>query len=502
MISTGVEALDARVGPLRRSALYTFFGPGAAGKSVAGLHLLMDGLDRGDQCVLVTRDEQVMIDSRAVFMGYSGGAITEHARLRVLRVPAVLPSSLGMTPGAAMVAWLRGQLHGIAPDRLVLDSVELLAGYTAAPRPFLDEVARYLTSTGSACYALVRTERDTEPDPEIFGPLLDRSAGIFSLAVSQRGERRFAFHTPPDGAFRTEPFGFSLRVGAGFSEEHVWQPAELEEQERRLVYVLDENGVLGDDVIGEMARQYDLKVLYSATGALSRLSAGRYGALVVAVDPYEETRAFDLVFALRKEGNAAPIVMVSPSRGLRSATRARGLRVGADDFFVAELPTDEILERIHLAWSRGRHQPGGRSQAGRIPQPLTAARVPRPMTEPEFRQTMDILLAEQPPLFFCYLEFTLADGVPDLVWPALKTRIRLGDGDIIGVLGHQRFGCFLDRITPEQTERVVERIRAAHPSLQHITDVRIIASPSDADQIRSRLEALAAGVAAPLAAPV
>jgi hypothetical protein len=34
----------------------------------------------------------------------------------------------------------------------------------------------------------------------------------------------------------------------------------------------------------------------------------------------------------------------------------------------------------------------------------------RPMTRSEFTEAMSTLLAEQPPLFFCYLEFTVPFG--------------------------------------------------------------------------------------------
>ena len=68
-----------------------------------------------------------------------------------------------------------------------------------------------------------------------------------------------------------------------------------------------------------------------------------------------------------------------------------------------------------------------------------------------------------------------------------RTRVRIGDGDIVGVLSNQRFACVLDRITPEQTNRVIERIRAAHPLLHGLTDLVVIPSPMRADEIKSRL---------------
>jgi KaiC/GvpD/RAD55 family RecA-like ATPase/DNA-binding response OmpR family regulator len=487
LISTGLESLDARMGLLAKGDILAFFGPGAAGKSVLGLHFLIDGLEHSEPCVLITRDEPAMIDSRAMFLGYSAGRLTEHPRLQLVRLPQSIPSAHGKAPGEALTSWLEQQMGGTQPRRIVVDSVEWLAEYSHAPQALLSDLLRFLRSTGAAVYMLVRTDRSLEIDSASYGGLLEQAAGVFKLEVSERGERRFLFHASPKEAFRTDPFSYSLRAGAGLSEEHAQDVTDLDPADRRRLVIVDADGTVSAEVLNALGQQFELVPLRSAAGALSTLSAGKYGALLIAVDPYDHMRAFDLAFALRKGGNAAPIIFIAPSRGLRSSTRSRGLRVGGDDFFVAELPAAEIVDRIHVAWSRGRHRHGGLSQVGQIVQPVTASGQTRPMTESEFRQAMDTLLSEQPALFFCYLEFRMPGAALELVWPALRTRVRVGDGDILGQVGHDRFGCVLDRITPEQTERVVERIRAGHPMLQNITDVVVIASPIHAAGIRVRL---------------
>jgi PleD family two-component response regulator len=262
---------------------------------------------------------------------------------------------------------------------------------------------------------------------------------------------------------------------------------DMSPADRKRVLVLDELGVIAPEVLSGLSDLYDVQELRSAAGALESLSAGRYGALVMTVDPFDDNRAFDLVFALRKEGNAAPIVFIAPSRDLRSTTRSRGLRVGGDDFFVADLPATEIVERIQLAWLRGSHRRTGLSQTGQIGQPLNGDGQPRPMTRPEFMQALRTLVEVQPPLFFCYVEFRVPLGSQDVVWPALRTRVRIGEGDIVGTLGEDHFACVLDRITPEQTTRVLDRIRAAHTSLHSLFDLVVIPSPIRVDDVRARL---------------
>jgi RecA/RadA recombinase len=486
LITTGVEALDDRLGGLKRGSLYCFFGAGSAGKSVLALHFLMDGLARGEQCVLVTRDEPAIIDSLALYVGYSLGRLSEHERLRIVRMPPRFPN-FALPPGEALAHWLGEQVNGLKPTRIVFDAMDALATYSNTPEALLGDLARALTGTGAVSYVLARAGHDARVDLAQYQGLLERAEGTFGLQISDRGERRFIFHVVPQGTFRAEPFNYSLRVGAGFTEELALEAPDLDPADRQRVIILDEIGALSPEVVAGLGQLYDVEVLHSAAGALGRLSAGRYGALLLVVDPFDEARAFDLAFALRKEGNAAPIVFAAPSSGLRSTTRSRGLRVGGDDFFVTDLPPAEVIERVQMAWLRGSHRRSGLSQIGQIIQPVNGNGLTRPMTEAEFLQAIDMLLAEQPPLFFCYLEFGLDESRTEVVWPALRTSVRIGDGDIIGQLSNRRLACVLDRITPEQTMRVVGRIRSAHPALEGMADIVVIPSPMRADDIRAHL---------------
>ncbi|HEX6309318.1 MAG TPA: RAD55 family ATPase [Longimicrobiales bacterium] len=487
MNSTGIEAVDGRLGGLEAGSTYAFFGPPAAGKSVLGLHFLISGLERGERCILVTREDDASIDSRAAYLGHGPGTLSEHPQFRIVRLPEP-DARLAGRPGEGygLVQWLGREIGRDPAARLVLDDVDSLADYSDTPRAQLQDLMRLAARTGATIYALVRTDRDATFDRTTYQPLLEHAAGVFRLQVDEQGERRFLCHVPPTRAFRTEPFVYTLRIGAGFTEEMSLGVTELSDEDRRRVVIIDEPGAIGSDVLTGLESLYDTVVLTTATGALGRLAGMRYGALVLAVDPFDETRAFDLVFALRKEGNASPIVLVAPSRGLRSTTRARGLRVGGDDFCVADMPASELVERIQMAWLRGSHRRRALSHVGQIIQPVNGNGA-RPMTRAEFLQAMDTLLAEQPALFFCYLEFTMREGDPDLVWPALRTRVRVGDGDIIGLLSDRTFACVLDRITPDQTWRVVERIRAAHPALASMSDVVVVASPMHADRVRRHL---------------
>ena len=487
MITTGVEALDGRLGSLVAGATYAFFGPTGSGKSIIGLHFLINGLERNEKCVLVTRDEARTTDSDAAFVGYGPTAFTAHPLLQVIRWPERLPTNTGAPPGEVLVEWLGEQIGSELPLRLVLDDVDSLVEYTHTPRALLQAVVHFIAQTGATSYVLAKTEREENFDRIMYDPVVEFAAGTFVLRVSERGERTFIFHSPPPGTFRAEPLAYTLRTGGGFSEELRLTDSALDPAERKRVVVLDEIGALSTDVLTRLGQLYQLEVMSNSAGALSKLSPGRYGALVIAVDPFDEWRAFDLTFALRKEGNAAPIVFVAPSLGLRSGTRSRGLRTGGDDFFSSDLPSGEIIERIQMSWLRGGHRRSGLSQLGQVIQPVNGNGLARAMTEAEFLQNMTTLLREEPPLFFCYLEFTLRESVAELVWPALRTRVRIGDGDIIGMLSGQRYACVLDRITPEQTTRVLDRIRAGHPALNSLDNVVVLPSPMKSEAIRTRL---------------
>jgi hypothetical protein len=487
MVSTGVESLDGRVGRLKAGGTYVFLGPPAAGKSLLALHFLLDGLARGERCVLLTRDEPAMVDSKGAYLGYGPRRISEHPDLRIVRLPDELPPTEPRSPGGPLGQWLPAAIGSPRPGRVVLDGLDTTADFAQAPEAVMADAAQALPRLGATSYVLLRAGEQYAGNAAAHDVLLAVATAAFRLDVSAAGERRFSFQVPPEGAYRTEPFPYSLRAGGGFTESIVAEPAELTPDERRRVMVLDEAGALAPEVLAGLESMFDLTLMTSAGGGLRALSAGRYGALVVGVDPFDEARAFDLIFALRREGNAAPIVCVAPSRGLRSTTRAKGLRMGADDFTVADLPPAELVERIHMAWVRGAHRRTGPGQTGQILQPLNGDGSMRPMTRPEFLQAMGTLVAEQPPLFFCYLEFALRSTAPAQVWPSLRGHVRIGDGDIIGILTDRRFGCALDRITAEQTQRVIERIRAAHPAFGEMYDVVIIPSPGETARIRDRL---------------
>jgi KaiC/GvpD/RAD55 family RecA-like ATPase len=487
MITTGVESLDGRIGSLAPGATYAFFGPAGSGKSILGLHFLINGLQNNEKCVLITRDDPLTVDSRAAYLGQGPARLTAHPSLKVIQLPDRLPTNLSLTPESALVGWLTQQIGNETPSRVVMDNVEFLSEYSHTPRALLHELTRFLARLGATSYALVQSERDSSFDRICYDPILERAEGTFVLQVSDTGQRTFAFHRAPPGTFRAEPLAYTLRNGGGFSEELHLADSTISPADRKRVVVVDEIAALSPDVLVQLKQLYDLELLSTGTGVLSRLSSARFGALVLVVDPFDEARAFDLAFALRKEGNAAPIIFAAPSRGLRSTTRSRGLRVGGDDFFIADLPPAEIIERIQMAWLRGGHSRSGLSQIGQIIQPVNGNGQARPMTQPEFLQTMATLLKEEPPLFFCYVEFTLREDATDLVWPSLRRCVRIGDGDIIGVLSSNRIACVLDRITPEQTERVIDRIRAAHPALNAMTGVTVIPSPMKSEEIRALL---------------
>src|SRR5690606_24490325 len=129
--------------------------------------------ERGEQCVLVTRDEPVMVDSRALYLGYSPGRVTEHPRLRIVRMPPRLPNDLALAPGAALVRWLTEQVNGVQPDRIVFDALDALSDYTDTPRALQADVARFLRSTGATSYVLARADREANVDADHYRALLD-----------------------------------------------------------------------------------------------------------------------------------------------------------------------------------------------------------------------------------------------------------------------------------------------------------------------------------------
>lgn len=324
--------------------------------------------------------------------------------------------------------------------------------------------------------------------------LTDAASAVIHLEPAGRGRRRFTFSRVRQPAFATEPFLYTLRSGGGFAEDLPAYDREVEAGLRRKVVILDESGTVAGEVRSALATSFEVEVHTDLDGSLIALLGGRYGALLLAVDPYDPERAFNLTYTLRKAGNGAPILFISGSRGLRSMTRSRGLRMGGDDFLIAELPAAEIVERIRLTVQRGHHRRNGSVRPERYLQPVDGNGEPRPLSHGELRETLLSLTDETPSPFFALAVIEPSGPIDgDTLWDAVRKLVRLRDGDLVAILPDGRLALVIAQVDSDLARKVISRVRHAHPALAAAEMTTLLTSPLQREDVRRWTSAIASG---------
>lgn len=488
MRSTGMEALDSRLGGIEEGGLFLVLGPDGVGKSVLGLHFIAAGLERHEPCLLVSSAAASEIDGRGLFIGLNRGGLTEHPDLTIVDIAAETAQGMGgarHAPVEALRKHLDGGNGGRRYARVVVDDLNTFLEHSHTPAATALAAAELLRSTGGSSYVTV-TSSDLEiPSAEVMSTVARTASAVLELQRTGRGRRRFVFREVRQRSFSTDPFMYTLRSGGGFSEDLPAYDRAVQEELRRRIVVLDEVGVVGEAVHQALSSSFEIESFHDLDRSLTELLAARYGVLIIGVDPYDPERAFNLTYTLRKAGNGAPILFISPSRGLRSTTRSRGLRIGGDDFLLAELPPSEIVERIRVTAHRGHHRRNGSVRPDRQLQPQDERGDPRPMEPEELRRSLLNLIGEAPtPFFALAILFPEAGSGPERLWATIRQQLRLEDGDLVSVLPDGRVALVINQVDGRLARRVLSRMRRAAPFLAGGREPTLYTSPLQETQVR------------------
>jgi DNA-binding response OmpR family regulator len=250
--------------------------------------------------------------------------------------------------------------------------------------------------------------------------------------------------------------------------------------------ILDEVDVVPPEVVTALRGKFEVEIFTDLNGSLGQLLEARYGVLVLGMDPYDPERTFNLTYTLRKAGNGAPILFISRSKGLRSMTRARALRIGGDDFMIAELPQHEIVERISVTAQRGHHRRNGSVRSDRLLQPRAEDGTLRPMTASELTNAVNELIREAPTPFFALAVLGLeGHAAGDEVWKTIGPQIRLSDGDLLSILPDGRLAMIFNQVDLALAQRVLARLRRAHPALATAPSATVLTSPLQSEELRT-----------------
>ncbi|MFW5899167.1 MAG: ATPase domain-containing protein, partial [Jiangellaceae bacterium] len=386
-VSSGIGALDARLGTLVRGRHYLITGDPGAGKTTAALHFIGQGLESGEQCALLSQDDPADVLNHADYIGYDLRPAIRSGRLVLVqfRMDFLRRYSRLMDPDLVYEE-LREMLgeEGRDPERLVIDSAAPFLEGGHVSNDLIDGLGEFLALGASTTYVTLPGELREGTQRRLYDRVVSSAAGVFHIERSRGARREFSLSKLRQKAHHTDPFTFEIRPGAGIVDQlPSWEREVLPPAVRRRVLVLDEQGLVPASFLSTLGASFDVATFRSLESGFSEVAAGRYGALILGLDPFNPNLTLDLAYSLRKAGNGAPILFVAPPKGLRSSTRARALRAGGDDFILADASPVEVLERIDSASGRGHRRPGAPGLTPAPLQPTDEAGTPRPMTGEE-----------------------------------------------------------------------------------------------------------------------
>ncbi|MDB4948227.1 MAG: ATPase [Gemmatimonadetes bacterium] len=498
MLSTGIEALDGRLGGLVEGRYYLVSGAPGTGKTSVALHFLGAGIDAGERCAILTQDDPEDLLAQADFLGYELRAAAEADRLAVLQFRLDFAHNytrLSSDPDR-MLRELGEMLGEPGVTRFVVDSVV----------PFLDTGAAD-DATGALASLLERlpaTKMLTLPGDvgdahywRMYDRVVTGAAGIVHLERGEGGTRELSLRKLRQTATSTDPIRFAFAPGMGVVEQAAAPgarevPADLQSR----VVLLEAWAKLPEEAREGLAASFDVVAYDAVQAAFGELATGHFGALVVALDPREPDAAFDLVRQLRTLGNGAPIVYASPREDLRASTRARGMRAGGDDFLTDELEPDELVARVELARARG-HRPAGAAAdfEAVILQPTGNDGAAQPIDETELRRAVQHQMEHASHPFFALATVRPPAGELDDTWWLFSEQLRLREGDLVAKTEDGRVAVYLHGINRRHVNELMRRLVDSHPGLSGLADVEVQCYPADRAEVE---EWLARGAAVPV----
>ncbi len=485
-VSTGVEAFDARTGGLSGGRYYVLSGAPGSGKTSAALHMLGAGIEAGETVAVLTQEDPADLVAQAEFLGYDFRAAEEQDRLLLFRYRLDFQRHYSrVVDAAAVFEELKALLWDKIPQRFVVDSVlPLLEGGFAAEES-VDAFAAFLEEIPCTTYLTVPGDLSEAYYRRMYTQITAGAAGIFHFEVLSGGARQMTIRKLRRRPSSMDPVRFTIRPGAGIVEDLALRSHdEVSEEKRRRVVLLTMGGKFPPEWLGAL-QTYDLTMYESTERAFGDLASAQYGALLIAIDPMAADAAMELTKELRRAGNGAPILYVSPSRGLRGNTRAQGLRAGGDDFLTDELTPGELVARIDGARIRGHRRlaPGAIAAAPPHAQPTDADGRYLLLPADLFREVVQQQADGEHQAFFALVLLQTPDGGSEAAWQVLRSKLRIKDGDMVAQMEDGQLALYLHDIHRKHVKDLLERLSAQNPGFADLDNTVVLSFPADRDSI-------------------
>lgn len=491
MLSTGIEALDHRLGGLVAGRYYLVSGVPGSGKTSAALQFLGAGLESGDRCAILTQDDPEDLIAQGEFLGYDFRTAAEEDRLIVLQYRLDFAHNFTRSTHPEIVA---GELVDVLgdpmPSRLVIDSIlPFVEGGTAVHGPghALSQVIERISST---VYMTIPGDISETYYLPIYNRITAAAAGIFHLQTINGRVREFGVRKLRQVATSSDPFRFTIQPGIGIVavQEQTRSLADLAPELRRRVVVLRLAHAMPSELESSLREAYEVVRYDSLETAFAELSNGNFGALLIVLDPRDPAGALQLTREMRKTGNGVPILFLSPAHELRSSTRSRALRAGGDDFLTSDISPQEFLEKIEVARQRGHRTPAEASRGENLPlQPVGSDGKPLPIEETELRRAVEHQLTSSSHPFFAVVMLRPSPYQVEQTLDVIAADLRVTEGDLICRMSDGRIGVYLHDISRRHVRELLARIMQAHPELAGVHDVEVYSYPVDRSAVQEWL---------------
>jgi KaiC/GvpD/RAD55 family RecA-like ATPase len=487
-VSSGIPALDERLGGLQPGRYYLLTGSPGTGKTSACLHFIAEGLRNGESCAVLTQENADDMFGQAKFIGHDFLAAAAGDKLIVLQYRLDFSNNYARVGDPrAVAAELLRLCGGTAPDRLVVDSILpfVQAGGTSSGA-VLSLVTLMENSTTTAFFTVPGDLGDSFY-ARLYDPLGTATAGILHFETCEDDVRKVSIRKIRQTPVSTEPLRFLVKPGLGIVElEDETARAPVAEASRRVALV-NSGGRLGGELFSSFERQYELDTFTSLREVGPHMS-GDYAVVLIVVDPVEADDVLAFVRAVRRK-SGVPIVLIAEPEGLRAATRTRALRSGADDFLELDGSAQEIMSRVEAARVRGPRPTADRLRRETLlVQPRDERGEVMALPESEIVRAARHHLANSEHPFFALVRLRIAPDLILLGWQALVRGLRLKDGDLIAKgADNGELVIYLNDISRRHARELIGRILAGDPRLES-GEVTIDHYPADAARIEAWLD--------------